>query len=212
MGEDGKTGVVKRAYGAPCLVWFDQLRFGQRPREGLHRGAGSRCPFPPARQEDRLESAPPEGGRRLRAKSWTAADVEMGFEVSKGRYVKFNGKSSTSCVRRRPSSIEVNEFVALDEIDPIYYERTYWLAPDGEGAAKAYQLPARGDGGARASRNRQRRHAQQAISRGHSSSRRSAGHVDDAFRRRGRSAQRGRRSCRAGAPNPIRRRSGWRPS
>ena len=43
----------------------------------------------------------------------------------------------------RPAStraIEVTDFVALEEIDPIYYERTYWLAPDGDAAKKAYQL------------------------------------------------------------------------
>src|SRR5918994_1663312 len=35
---------------------------------------------------------------------------------------------------------EVSDFVALEEIDPIYYERTYWLGPDGQAASKAYQL------------------------------------------------------------------------
>ena len=73
-------------------------------------------------------------------KELDAADVEMGFEISKGRYVKFNKEELSEL--RPPSTrlIDVNEFVALDEIDPIYYERTYWLVPDGEGAAKAYQL------------------------------------------------------------------------
>ena len=37
-------------------------------------------------------------------------------------------------------AIEITDFVDLDEIDPIYYERTYWLAPDGDGAKKAYGL------------------------------------------------------------------------
>jgi DNA end-binding protein Ku len=37
-------------------------------------------------------------------------------------------------------AIEVDGFIALEEIDPIYYERTYWLAPDGEPGKKAYQL------------------------------------------------------------------------
>ena len=36
--------------------------------------------------------------------------------------------------------IDVSDFVALDEIDPIYYENTYWLVPDGDGAKKSYQL------------------------------------------------------------------------
>ena len=73
-------------------------------------------------------------------KELDAADVQMGFEISKGRYVKFNKEELSEL--RPPSTklIEVNEFVALDEIDPIYYERTYWLAPDGEAGTKAYQL------------------------------------------------------------------------
>ena len=73
-------------------------------------------------------------------KELDAADVEMGFEISKGRYVKFNREELNELRPPSTKSIEVNEFVALDEIDPIYYERTYWLAPDGDGAAKAYQL------------------------------------------------------------------------
>ena len=43
----------------------------------------------------------------------------------------------------RPKStrtIEVTDFVALGDIDPIYYERTHWLAPDGEAAIRPYQL------------------------------------------------------------------------
>ena len=73
-------------------------------------------------------------------KELDAADVEMGFEISKGRYVKFNREELNELRPPSTKSIEVNEFVALDEIDPIYYERTYWLAPDGDGASKAYQL------------------------------------------------------------------------
>jgi DNA end-binding protein Ku len=67
-------------------------------------------------------------------------DIEMGFEVSEGRYVTF-GKDELD--ELRPAStraIEVTDFVALDDVDPIYYERTYWLAPDGEAARKPYQL------------------------------------------------------------------------
>src|ERR1700682_5303302 len=58
-----------------------------------------------------------------------AGGGEVGFEISKGRYVKFNKEELSEL--RPPSTrlIDVNEFVALDEIDPIYYERTYWLPP-----------------------------------------------------------------------------------
>jgi len=68
------------------------------------------------------------------------ADVEMGFEVSKGRYVTFSAKDLQELRPASTRAIEVTDFVALYDIDPIYYERTYWLAPGGDGASKAYAL------------------------------------------------------------------------
>ena len=38
------------------------------------------------------------------------------------------------------TSTEVSDFVALDDIDPIYYERTYWLGPDGDTGKKVHHL------------------------------------------------------------------------
>jgi DNA end-binding protein Ku len=67
-------------------------------------------------------------------------DIEMGFEISKGRYVTFDRDELNDLRPQSTRAIEVTDFVALDQIDPIYYERTYWLVPDGEQARKAYQL------------------------------------------------------------------------
>jgi len=67
-------------------------------------------------------------------------DIALGFEVRKGSYVTFD---KTEMDALRPAStrvIEVSDFVALEEIDPIYYENTYWLVPDGDTAKKSYQL------------------------------------------------------------------------
>ena len=69
-----------------------------------------------------------------------ADDIEMGFEISKGHYVTFDKEE---LVELRPAStraVEVTDFVPLEQVDPIYFERTYWLAPDGDQANKAYQL------------------------------------------------------------------------
>ena len=69
-----------------------------------------------------------------------ADDIEMGFEVGKGKYVTFDTDELSEL---RPSStraIEVTDFVPLAEVDPIYFERTYWLVPDGDPAKAAYQL------------------------------------------------------------------------
>jgi DNA end-binding protein Ku len=69
-----------------------------------------------------------------------ADQIEMGFEVADGRYVTFDKKELDDLRPKSTKAIEVTDFVALEDIDPIYYERTYWLAPDGDAAARAYQL------------------------------------------------------------------------
>ena len=67
-------------------------------------------------------------------------DIEMGFEVRKGRYVTFDKDELDELRPASTKTIEVTDFVPLEEVDPIYFERTYWLAPDGDPARKAYQL------------------------------------------------------------------------
>jgi DNA end-binding protein Ku len=69
-----------------------------------------------------------------------ADDIEMGYEVHKGRYVTFDKDELAELKPASTRAIEVTDFVALDEIDPIYYERTYWLVPDGDQAGSSYQL------------------------------------------------------------------------
>jgi DNA end-binding protein Ku len=67
-------------------------------------------------------------------------DIALGFEVKNGRYVTFDEAEMKALRPKSTRVIEVSDFVALEEIDPIFYENTYWLAPDGEGAKKSYQL------------------------------------------------------------------------
>jgi DNA end-binding protein Ku len=67
-------------------------------------------------------------------------DIVLGFELRNGRYVTFDDKEMDALRPESTRTIEVTDFVALEEIDPIYYERTYWLAPDGDASKKAYQL------------------------------------------------------------------------
>jgi DNA end-binding protein Ku len=67
-------------------------------------------------------------------------DIALGYEIKSGKFVTFDEKEIDAL---RPASnklIDVSDFVALEEIDPIYYENTYWLVPDGEGAKKSYGL------------------------------------------------------------------------
>jgi DNA end-binding protein Ku len=67
-------------------------------------------------------------------------DIEMGFEVRKGRYVTFDKDELRELKPASTKAIEVSDFVEIDDIDPIFYERTYWLVPDGDQAKSSYQL------------------------------------------------------------------------
>ncbi|HLI23690.1 MAG TPA: Ku protein [Acidimicrobiales bacterium] len=67
-------------------------------------------------------------------------DIELGYETGKGRYVTVERQEIDELRPESTRTIDVGDFVALDEIDPVYYERTYWLAPDGQAAERAYLL------------------------------------------------------------------------
>lgn len=67
-------------------------------------------------------------------------DIQMGFEIKKGRYVTFDQDELAELQPASTRMIEVTDFVALDDIDPIYYDRTYWLGPADDQAKPAYQL------------------------------------------------------------------------
>jgi DNA end-binding protein Ku len=66
-------------------------------------------------------------------------DVIKGFELSPGRYVTVEREELEALAPRATRAIEIEDFVDLDEIDPIYFEHPYYLVPD-KGAARAYSL------------------------------------------------------------------------
>jgi DNA end-binding protein Ku len=69
----------------------------------------------------------------------TPDKIVRGFEVSKGRYVVVEPGEIESLQPKGSHEIEIEEFVDLDEIDPIYFEQPYYLAPDKRGE-KPYAL------------------------------------------------------------------------
>ena len=68
-------------------------------------------------------------------------DIVKGYEVEKGHYVMVEPDELAEFNPRATRTIDIEDFVALGDIDPIYYDNTYYLAPeDSEGARKAYVL------------------------------------------------------------------------
>lgn len=72
------------------------------------------------------------------------SDVVKGYETAKGQYVMLDQEELEAADPGKSRSIDIGDFVSLSEIDPIYYEKTYYLAPSqrkgDEGGAKAYAL------------------------------------------------------------------------
>ncbi|HET6875634.1 MAG TPA: Ku protein [Acidimicrobiales bacterium] len=69
-----------------------------------------------------------------------AADIELGYEMDKGKLVVVDPKELEQLRPETTRTIDITDFVELSEVDPAYYNRTYWLAPDGDGAKRAYGL------------------------------------------------------------------------
>ena len=66
-------------------------------------------------------------------------DVVRGFEIEKGRYVPLEDEDLDRLDIELTRSIDICDFVDLDEIDPIYFRKAYYLLPE-EGAEKPYLL------------------------------------------------------------------------
>ncbi len=65
--------------------------------------------------------------------------IERGFEVSKGRYVVVEQSEIETLRPKGSHEIDIEEFIDLDEIDPLYFEQPYYLVPDKKGE-KPYAL------------------------------------------------------------------------
>lgn len=66
-------------------------------------------------------------------------EIVKGYEYEKDQYVLFDEKELEKIEPESARSMEILEFVRLDEIDPLYYESSYYVTPEDEGR-KAYQL------------------------------------------------------------------------
>jgi DNA end-binding protein Ku len=66
-------------------------------------------------------------------------DIVKGYELGRDRYVVLTPEELDALDPERTRTIDIEDFVDLEEIDPVYYDHPYHLVPD-KGAAKAYGL------------------------------------------------------------------------
>src|SRR5690349_6049246 len=66
-------------------------------------------------------------------------DLVKGYEISSDRYVVIEPAELEAIEPRKTKTIDIEDFVDLSDIDPIFYDHPYYLAP-GAGGAKPYRL------------------------------------------------------------------------
>jgi DNA end-binding protein Ku len=90
----------------------------------------------------------PETGNRIRmitvdgetGKELSRRDLVKGYEFSKNRYLLLSDADFDSVKVDSSSIMTIEKFVDADSIDPVYYEESYYLAPDGDAGADVYAV------------------------------------------------------------------------
>jgi DNA end-binding protein Ku len=109
-----------------------QVRFHQ-----ISRSTGERV-----RHQKVLASAVDDGGDddAQAAEAVDKDDIVKGYEYSKGQYVTIEPSEIANLRVPSKHSIAVEQFVNESEIDPAYFEKPYFVAPDGDAQAEAFTV------------------------------------------------------------------------
>lgn len=86
-------------------------------------------------------------GTRIKQQYWCPKDEKVvgrnetikGYEFAKGQFVTFTEDELKTVEEHSTGAIDIQEFVPIAQIDPIYYAKAYYLGPD-QGAPRAYNL------------------------------------------------------------------------
>jgi DNA end-binding protein Ku len=92
----------------------------------LDKGSGSRIHY---------EKVAEKTGKEV-----SGDEIALGYEVEKGKLVVVDPDELAALQPKTTRTIDITDFVDITDIDPVYYQRDYWLAPDGEGANRPYRL------------------------------------------------------------------------
>ena len=68
------------------------------------------------------------------------AEITKGYEIGDGQYVEITQEELEQIAPGRSRALDIHTFVDLSEVDPVYFQRSYYLAPATPEAAKPYAL------------------------------------------------------------------------
>ena len=127
----------------PSSVWTGYLTFGliSMPVRLFSGARGTRISFHMLHREDNTRVKQqlycPADGRVVER-----SEIVKGYEYRKGEYVVIEPEELKKIEPKTAKSMEILEFVKQDEIDPVYFESSYYLAPE-EAGQKPYALLSR---------------------------------------------------------------------
>lgn len=139
-GSPGGGGNREGFSGGPRPVWSGSISFGlvNIPVRLFTAVREHRVAFHLLHDQDKVRL------RRKVVSSSTGKEVHpehivRGYEVDKGKFVIVHQEELEGCAPEKTRTIEITDFVRLSEIDPIHYERPYYVLPQ-KGAARSYRL------------------------------------------------------------------------
>ncbi len=132
---------------ATDLEGLSQDQSGQHPRPVFPRRT--------RRRPSASTSCTASAGRRIQQKRWCPTcqvevantDLVKGYEFEKGKYVVIDEEDMAKVRPESTRVINVVQFADASMIDPVYVERPYYLAPDGNVAAEAFAVMREGMAG-----------------------------------------------------------------
>jgi DNA end-binding protein Ku len=114
-------GLVSVPVGLYTATADQTVHFNQ-----LHKGTSNRIRYKKVDEVTGEEVATP--------------DIVNGFDLGDGEYVVVTREELKEVAPGKSETIEISDFVDLDRIDPVHFRQTYYLAPRGKGADRAYAL------------------------------------------------------------------------
>jgi len=114
-------GLVSVPVGLFTATTDQTIHFNQ-----LHKGTSNRV---------RYKKVDEETGEEL-----SSEDIVNGFPAGDGEYIVVTREDMKEAAPGKSETIEITDFVDLDDIDPKYFRQTYYLAPKAKGADRAYTL------------------------------------------------------------------------
>src|SRR5262245_40143439 len=70
----------------------------------------------------------------------TRDELIKGYEIRKGEYIPIEPEELEALEPESSSNLAIEQFIDISEVDPVYYERSYYVVPSEEGTEKAYGL------------------------------------------------------------------------